>query len=442
MANVAVEYAPWRDSTKGVGQWYVHQSEARFRLVMAGRQSGKTQTGIAEIGIDAMANPGHIDWWVAPNYKVKDRAWRGLLGFIPKEAIKKKHEGELKLTLVNGSEVHIKSADAEDSLVSEGLDFAVCDEAGQWKDRAWFQGVRPMFTATGGRALLLGTPRGKNWFWRAWMMGARQGCPTCAQDPRKCETHDADYESFRWASIDSPFSTEKDIAEARKNMPSDIFRQEYEADPLDNTSGVFRGIRNCIRIQSASDPTTVIGADFARKHDFSCFIPMNSSRHALSVVRSQEDWPIQKQQIAALSLKNNFARIVADEAGLGDPLVQELRASGFQVEGINTGGPIKRSIIENLRIAFEQGTVGIPNDEVLINELEAYEYEVLPSGQLRYSAPEGQHDDTVIALALALWGQRGSVGMFAQQNQMTTYMGRSTGASSYMRGNRGGPMWQ
>jgi len=37
---------------------------------------------------------------------------------------------------------------------------------------------------------------------------------------------------------------------------------------------------------------------------------------------------------------------------------------------------------------------------VLIGELQAYEMERLPSGMLRYSAPDGMHDDTVMALAL------------------------------------------
>jgi hypothetical protein len=429
-----IAYAPWRDTEKGVGQWYVHQSLARFRSLMKGRQSGGTQCGIAEIGIDAMGNIGHIDWWIAPNYKVKDRAWRGLLAFIPPAAIKKKNETELRLILTTGSEIHVKSADAPDSLVSEGLHFAVCDEAGQWKEDAWFRGVRPMFTATGGRALLIGTPRGKNWFYRTWLMGR----PGPDKDP--------DYESFRWASIDSPFSDEKDIAEARKNLPSDIFKQEYEADPLDNSSGVFHGVRSCIRVGAQIDPMTVIGADFARKHDFSCFIPMNSARQAIAVYRSQEDWPLQKQQVGALAMRGALSgwssfRIVGDEAGLGDPVIQELRATGLQVEGINTNGSIKGTIIENLRLAFENSTIGIPNDDVLISELEAYEYEVLPSGHLRYSAPEGQHDDTVIALALALWGQRGSIGMFAQPNRQTTYMGASTGGSSYMQGNRGRSSW-
>jgi hypothetical protein len=36
-------------------------------------------------------------------------------------------------------------------------------------------------------------------------------------------------------------------------------------------------------------------------------------------------------------------------------------------------------------------------------ELESYSYEITHTGHIQYSAPEGFHDDCVIALALAAW---------------------------------------
>ena len=385
---------------------------------MAGRQSGKTRTGIIELAIDAMANPGHINWWIAPNYRVKDKPWRELLAFIPADAIKKKNETELHIILVNGSEIFVKSADAPDSLVSEGLNFAVCDEAGQWKETAWTMGVRPMFTATKGRALLLGTPRGKNWFFKLWQLG------------RPGPQRDADYESFHWASWDSPFSDAKDIDEARRNVRRDIFEQEYGANPLDNSGGVFKNVRNCVALAPAqADLFTVIGADLARKVDFSAFIAMNSKRQALWVERSQDDWPVQKSRLSHLAFRLG-ARIIADSASAGDVVVQDLRFAGYAVEDVATNSQKKKNeLIDNLALAFEQGTIQIPNDDVLIDELEAYSYEVLPkSNTIRYSAPDGQHDDTVIALALALWGQRGSM----YQRPIPTTYARSRGGT-YMR---------
>ena len=43
---------------------------------------------------------------------------------------------------------------------------------------------------------------------------------------------------------------------------------------------------------------------------------------------------------------------------------------------------------------------------MLLGELQAYEMETLPSGLTRYSAPDGMHDDTVMALAMAWSGVR------------------------------------
>ena len=58
-------------------------------------------------------------------------------------------------------------------------------------------------------------------------------------------------------------------------------------------------------------------------------------------------------------------------------------------------------------VGIEQGLLGIPNCEqtkFLIEELKQFTYEVLSSGRLRYSAPEGLHDDGVMALGLATMG--------------------------------------
>mgnify|MGYP000143137456 FL=1 len=67
------------------------------------------------------------------------------------------------------------------------------------------------------------------------------------------------------------------------------------------------------------------------------------------------------------------------------------------------------NVERNLGLAFERGDLRILNDEVLINELEGYEQEVMPmSGTVRYGAPDGQHDDCVMSLAIAWQGIAGA----------------------------------
>lgn len=82
-----------------------------------------------------------------------------------------------------------------------------------------------------------------------------------------------------------------------------------------------------------------------------------------------------------------------------------------RVTGIQLTNATKANMVESLSLALERFEIKILNDQVLISELQAYEMERLPSGMIRYSAPEGFHDDCVMALALALHGSQTKSGM-------------------------------
>ena len=430
-----ITYKPWANLEKHVGQAYVHASTADIRVVMAGRQSGKTITGIAEISDWALSKSDQILWWVAPNYKVKDKPWRDLKAHIPKD-LYSTNETELRMTLKNGSIIWIKSADAPDSLVSERLDGLVGDEGGQWKSTVWYMGLMPMFNTTKMRALFIGTPRGRNWFYELWMRGRPQGQfsdkPVVIEEiipgpDGEDQRVQMTYQSFHWTSYDSPYRNLSVLSEARRSSPQDLFAQEWLAEPIENAQGVFRGVRQRVKAAfMAPSQTNFLGVDLARKHDFSAFALMNTNREVFHIERSQADWPVQKQRIAYLAFKHN-AKVIIDATGLGDPIAQDLRSSGLQVEEMILSNEGKRNIIDALRLGFESGSLTIPSDDDLLDELEAYEYEVLPMGGLRYSAPEGKHDDMVIALALANWGARSIPLGYSNQSVTHRYLPRTRG---------------
>jgi hypothetical protein len=89
---------------------------------------------------------------------------------------------------------------------------------------------------------------------------------------------------------------------------------------------------------------------------------------------------------------------------MGEPLVEQLQRDGLPVQPFLTTNATKAAAIDALALAFERGDIRILNDPVLIGELQAYEMERLPSGMMRYNAPSGMHDDTVMSLALAWQG--------------------------------------
>jgi len=161
-------------------------------------------------------------------------AWRMLLDILPKEAIVKKDETRLEIILTNGSEIALKGADNEDSLRGAGLNFVVMDEFAQIKSNVWPEIVRPMLTDTKGRALFIGTPKGKNGLWELWLKGQRQ---------------EHGFSSYQFKTVDNPYIDPQEVIDAKLQMNERYFRQEYEASFEDYTGLIwpeFDGKRHVI----------------------------------------------------------------------------------------------------------------------------------------------------------------------------------------------------
>jgi hypothetical protein len=89
---------------------------------------------------------------------------------------------------------------------------------------------------------------------------------------------------------------------------------------------------------------------------------------------------------------------------MGGAVIEQLRSDRLPVTSFITTNAPKAAAIEALALAFERGTITIPNDPALLGELQAFEAKPLPSGMTRSAAPEGLHDDCVMSLALAWQG--------------------------------------
>jgi len=125
---------------------------------------------------------------------------------------------------------------------------------------------------------------------------------------------------------------------------------------------------------------------------------------------NQIDWQLQKSRIEAVARRYNNAKIKLDATGVGDPIYEDLKRVGLTVEPIKFTAQNKKQIVDNLIIAFENDKIKIPNIPEVIEELQSYTYTMSEStGHVRYSAPSGKHDDIVISLALAFWGETNKV---------------------------------
>lgn len=385
-------------------QWEIISSPARFRVAACGRRFGKTLAAGGE-AVRVAATGGRV-WWVAPTYDVTKRGWTGVARIanqIPGVEIRR---GDREVHFAGGGFIGFKTADSAAGLRGEGLDFVIIDEAAFVREDAWTDDLRPALTDRQGRALFISTPNGRNWFWRAWMMG---------HDPARHE-----WASWTFPTRANPYIEPSEIDAARELLPARTFEQEYLAEFLEDGGAVFRNIRACTTVAAGRRPRegqrVVFGVDWGKSDDFTAIAVLTEARELVALERfNQIGWALQRGRLVEMAKRWQPVAIWAEENSIGGPNIEALQAEGLPVTPFQTTASSKGPLIESLALAFEQQEIGIPDDPVLIGELQAYTMERLPSGRWRYSAPSGMHDDTVIALALAWWGvQEGHRGTLYQ----------------------------
>ena len=374
------------------GQRRIHGCDRRFRTVCCGRRWGKTLCLAAEL-IDRAGGEASGDYaWIAPTYFIAERGVEAFRDIAPEMVtLKGRNPVRAEFTGALGeSRILFLSADNPESILGLGFRGMVIDEAARIPADVWHYTIRPTLAQTLGWATLISTPNGRGWFYDLYTRGT---------DPAE-----TDYASFHFPSHSNPFFPVAEWEEAKRTLPADVFRQEYLAEFLEDSAGVFRNVDACLT--SDLRPQTseiVIGCDLAKHTDFTVLIAMDrQSGHCLAMDRFNHlDWPVQKERITAFYRRYN-GLLVLDATGVGDPVYDDLRHVIPRIEPVRLTNLNKAQLIQRLIVAIEQQQIGWPEAwTTLTDELKRYEYQITPSGNITYNAPAGYHDDCVIALALA-----------------------------------------
>ena len=378
------------------GQVPILESVTRFRVVACGRRWGKTEAG--KIAALRTAHDGGIVWWIMPSYAMAADVWRSLKRSLNGEWHEKR-EQERTIILESGGLLRVRSGDDPDSLRGSGLDLAVLDEAAFLHESVWTGAIRPALSDRRGRALFLSTPKGVgNWFWKVYGYGL---------DPSRAE-----WQAWTFPTSTNPHIPPDEIEAARDDLPERVFRQEYLAEFIEDSGGVFRNItpRAIVAPQTAPKPDhrIVFGLDWARVSDFTCIAIMDATTRQLVALDRFNGigWALQRGRIAALAQVWKPSAIWAESNSIGGPNIEALQAEGLPIYPFTMTAASKDDLINSLALALERDRepLTIIPDPVLLHELQAYAVERMPSGRFRYGAPSGGHDDTVIATALALYG--------------------------------------
>lgn len=365
---------------------------AQIKVIAMGRRWGKTY--MSAMYALTVAEYGGAVAWVAPTYKNSRPLWRQCEQMTAPVAKRiQVHRADREIIFPSQGRIGVYSADNDVSLRGEAFDLVIVDEAAQVKVETYSDVILPTIADRDGRILLISTPKGRNWFYhehlKAKVTGAAWNAPSSANP--------------------SP-NIQRAYALARERVSARAFLQEWDAQFIEDGvffTGVVESATAARQEQGQPGHTYVIGADWARAAggDYTVFIVLDATTKQMAqIVRLQgQAFDVQRARLADLHERFNRAHIVAEYNAMGMPQVEELQRSGLPVTPFTTTAASKHEIMTALQLVVERCELKLINDLNLIGELQAFEMKQR-AGLPHYGAPEGMHDDCVMALALAYHG--------------------------------------
>lgn len=254
------------------------------------------------------------------------------------------------------------------------------------------------------------TPKGQNWFWREFVSAQDRPDSMAWSAPTFGVEITEQGLVRRPHPLENPTIPFEEMLQLYRTLPERTFRQEILAEFQADSGSVFRNVRQAIDPgrAAAEDPLPgrdyYLGVDLARVEDFTVLSVLEEQHRQVYFERfNQISWERQIERIAAVAERYNGAVVMLDSTGVGDPIFEALRNRKLNVEGFKFTNESKERLIDSLAMGIEGGTVRLLDIPTQTNELLGYQYELTPSRNVRMAAPEGMHDDTVVALALADW---------------------------------------
>jgi len=366
----------------------INNEPAKYYVCNIGRQWGKTMFATNQLLYWAINNPGSQIAWVSPVYSQSKKVFDELERATVRSGMFEFNRSELTVKGC-GSSIRFFSGERPDNIRGNTFDFLVIDEMAFTRPELWREVLQATVLVKGKKVIFISTPKGKNHFYNLSLQ----------------HNYDDKYRYFHFGSYDNPMIDPNEIDAIKRSLPDHVFRQEYLAEFMDNSSGLFKNIKD----NSISQPGTAAGRlfgglDIGRADDYTVLTILDSKQNMIHVERwRQDEWSAIINKVA--SVINRYKALTYVEVNnQGDVFYEMLKAKCKNlVEPYVTTTKTKPIMIEDLAVQFEQGIIKILDHDWLIDELEAFTYIYDPkSRRVKYSAPQGIHDDGVISLSLSV----------------------------------------
>lgn len=283
------------------------------------------------------------------------------------------------------------------------------------REESW-HAIRSTLTFTQGPVRMIGNVKGrKNWFYQLGEL-AQRGTEGMAYHKITC-----------WDAVEAGVLDRSEIEAAERDFKrlgrEGAFRQLYLAEAAadgDNPFGLA-AIEACIVAGLSAEYPKAAGVDLAGRgaintvavaaeevqaRDYTAIVLLDGDGTTTYIDRFRKPHTETATEIRRV-VKNTMALV--DSTGTGDAVVEALQRTGnMRVEGFTFTDRSRQDLLEGLALRIGEEAVHFP-DGYLRDELDSFEFRFERRG-IRYAVPEGMHDDTSFALALAVkrlpWSRR------------------------------------
>jgi len=390
VTDLKVELLDWQKE--------VFNDSSRFKVIAAGRRTGKSRLAAWMLIINALqVERGHV-FYVAPTQgQARDIMWQTLLE-LGHPVIAGSHINNLQVKLVNGATISLKGADRPETMRGVSLKFLVMDEYADMKPEVWEQILRPALADQKGSALFIGTPMGRNHFYELYKY-AELGS-------------DEDFKAWHFTSYDNNLIDPTEIDRAKRSMSSYAFRQEFMASFEAMGSEMFKEEWVRYEEEEPSSGEYYIAIDMAGFEEVGKKRTKNTKLDstAIAVVKVQDDgswwianiitgrWDLNSTAEKILQAVRDYKPVsVGIEKGIArqavmSPLSDLMRKYQvfFRVDELSHGNRKKTDrIMWSLQGRFENGVISLNKGEwnmKFLDELFQFPNDLV-------------HDDTVDALS-------------------------------------------
>lgn len=356
-----------------------------------GRQSGGSYFAKMVITKYLLENTNKKCMYLTPAYKLAKSFYVNLEKSL-KPFIMRNNSVDLYLEFSTGSSIQFFSGhnSYKDSIRGFNAHLLIIDEAAFIDDDVYYYAIKPSSLVLGEKKLFISSPNTAQGFFYDVYNLAKNG-----------------EEGFYLKEVniyDNPFVKEVDIEQIKRQIPKRVFKQEYLAEFLDGDGAVFTNYKNCINDNPKLTGKYYAAIDLAKQQDYTVLTIMNELSQVVHIYRvTGLDYTTQVKSIVEVLNKWNPIKILVEKNNIGDAVIEmlKLKWSG-RISEVTLNNSLKRELIENLVVAFEQEKISIPNNDDLLRELQSFTVEYNPkTGNVFYGARIGMHDDTVISLAYA-----------------------------------------